>query len=78
MEVEATIKEAFKGTWLKRGGNFVYIEDLAVGNYVMAEAVAMPGDQLQRITVLSSDGCMGPCPPPPVLGGEPGCVRDLQ
>ena len=43
------------GTWLKRGANFVYIEDLAVGNYVMAEAVAMPGDQLQQITVLSSD-----------------------
>jgi hypothetical protein len=44
------------GTWLKRGGNFVYIEDLAVGNYVMAEAVAMPGDQLQQITVLSTAG----------------------
>ena len=44
------------GTWLKRGGNFVYIEDLGVGNYVMAEAVAMPGDQLQQITVLNSSG----------------------
>jgi hypothetical protein len=44
------------GTWLKRGENFVYIEDLAVGNYVMAEAVAMPGDQLQQITVLNSSG----------------------
>jgi hypothetical protein len=42
------------GTWLKRGANFVYIEDLAVGNYVMAEAVAIPGDQLQQITILSS------------------------
>ena len=44
------------GTWLKRGANFVYIEDLAVGNYVMAEAVAMPGDQLQQITILSTRG----------------------
>ena len=44
------------GTWLKRGANFVYIEDLAVGNYIMAEAVAMPGDQLQQITVLSIRG----------------------
>jgi len=44
------------GTWLKRGGNFVYIEDLGVGNYVMVEAVAMPGDQLEQITVLSSQG----------------------
>jgi hypothetical protein len=43
------------GTWLKRGGNFVYIEDLAVGNYVMADAVAIPGDQLQQITVLSRE-----------------------
>ena len=44
------------GTWLKRGSNFVYIEDLGVGNYVMAEAVAIPGDQLQQITVLNSSG----------------------
>jgi hypothetical protein len=44
------------GTWLKRVANFVYIEDLAVGNYVTAEAVAIPGDQLQQITILSSSG----------------------
>src|SRR5215475_14372748 len=44
------------GTWLKRGGMFVYIEDLGVGNYVMVEAVAIPGDQLQQITVLDSSG----------------------
>jgi hypothetical protein len=42
------------GTWLKRGAMFVFIEDLAVGNYVTAEAVAIPGDQLQQITVLNS------------------------
>jgi hypothetical protein len=23
------------GTWLKRGGTFVYFDDLTVGNYVM-------------------------------------------
>jgi hypothetical protein len=44
------------GTWLKRGGIFVYIEDLGVGNYVIVEAVAIPGDQLQQITVLNSSG----------------------
>jgi hypothetical protein len=42
------------GTWLKRGALFVFIEDLSVGNYVTAEAVAIPGDQLQQITVLDS------------------------
>jgi hypothetical protein len=44
------------GTWLKRGGIFVYIEDLGVGNHVIAEAVALPGDRLQQITVLNSSG----------------------
>src|SRR5262245_13543194 len=44
------------GTWLKRGANLVFIEDLSVGNYVTAEAVAIPGDQLQQITVLSTGG----------------------
>jgi hypothetical protein len=52
-EVELGIRP---GTWLKRGGNYVFIEDLGVGNFVMVEAVAMPGDRLQQITVLSSDG----------------------
>jgi hypothetical protein len=50
-EVELGIRP---GTWIKRGANFVYIEDLAVGNYVIAEAVQMPKDRLQQITVLSS------------------------
>jgi hypothetical protein len=41
------------GTWLKRGELFVFIEDLSVGNYVVAETVAIPGDRLQQITVLT-------------------------
>src|SRR5690606_12896382 len=42
------------GTWLKRGDQFVTIDELGVGNYVKVEAVQIPGEQLQRITVLSS------------------------
>jgi hypothetical protein len=52
-EVELGIRP---GTWLKRGGDYIFIEDLGVGNYVTVEAVAMPGDRLQQITVLSSEG----------------------
>jgi hypothetical protein len=42
------------GTWLKRGDQFVTIDELGVGNYVKAEAVQIPGQQLQQITVLNS------------------------
>jgi hypothetical protein len=44
------------GTWLKRGDQFVTIDELGVGNYVKVEAVQVPGEPLQRITVLSSEG----------------------
>lgn len=40
------------GTWLKRGDNFVTIDELGVGNYVKVEAVQVPGQELQQITVL--------------------------
>lgn len=42
------------GTWLKRGDQLVTIDELGVGNYVKVEAVQLPGQQLQQITVLSS------------------------
>jgi hypothetical protein len=48
-EVTLAIKP---GTWLKRGDQFVTIDELGVGNYVKAEAVQIPGQQLQQITVL--------------------------
>jgi hypothetical protein len=48
-EVTLAIKP---GTWLKRGDQFVTIDELGVGNYVRAEAVEIPGQQLQQITVL--------------------------
>jgi hypothetical protein len=40
------------GTWLKRGDQFVTIDELGVGNYVKVEAVQLPGQELQQITVL--------------------------
>jgi hypothetical protein len=42
------------GTWLKRGDQLVTIDELGIGNYVKVEAVQLPGQQLQQITVLSS------------------------
>src|SRR5918999_5488250 len=42
------------GTWLKRGEQFVTIDELAVGNYVKVEAVQIPGQLLQRITILNT------------------------
>ena len=42
------------GTWLKRGDRLVTIDELGVGNYVKVEAVQLPGQQLQQITILSS------------------------
>jgi hypothetical protein len=42
------------GTWIKRGDSVVTIDELGVGNYVKAEAIPVPGQQLQRITVIST------------------------
>ena len=50
-EVELAI---MPGTWIKRGDQLVTIDALSVGNYVKTEAIQLPGEQLQRITVLSS------------------------
>ena len=50
-EVTLAIKP---GTWLKRGDQFVTIDELGVGNYVKIEAVQIPGEPLQRISILST------------------------
>jgi hypothetical protein len=50
-EVTLAIKP---GTWLKRGDQFVTIDELGVGNYVKAEALQLPGQPLQQISILSS------------------------
>ena len=52
-EVTLAIKP---GTWLKRGDQLVTIDELGVGNYVKVEAIQVPGQKLQQITILSSDG----------------------
>ena len=44
------------GTWIKRGDSVVTIDELGVGNYVKAEAIQVPGQELQRITILSTGG----------------------
>ncbi len=48
-EVTLAIKP---GTWLKRGDQLVTIDELGIGNYVKVEAVQLPGEQLERITIL--------------------------
>jgi len=50
-EVTLAIKP---GTWLKRGSQFVTIDELGVGNRVQVETVQLPGQPLQQITVLNS------------------------
>ena len=44
------------GTWLKRADRFVTIDALGVGNYVKVEAVQLPGQPLQQISILSTGG----------------------
>jgi hypothetical protein len=50
-EVTLAIKP---GTWLKRGDQFVTIDELGVGNYIKAEAVKLPGQELQQITIANT------------------------
>ena len=40
------------GTWLKRGDQFVTIDELSVGHFVKVEAIQIPGQELPQITVL--------------------------
>ena len=50
-EVTLAIKP---GTWLKRGDQFITIDELGVGNYVKVEAVRLAGEQVDRITLLET------------------------
>jgi hypothetical protein len=50
-EVTLAIKP---GTWLKRGDQLVTIDELGTGNYVKVEAVRLPGEQVDRITLLET------------------------
>ena len=51
-EVTLAIKP---GTWLKRGTQLVTIDELSIGNHVKVEAVQLPGQELQQITIISRD-----------------------
>jgi hypothetical protein len=50
-EVSLAIKP---GTWLKRGDQLVTIDEIGIGNYVKVEAVRLPGEQVDRITILET------------------------
>src|SRR5262245_39730815 len=50
-EVRLAIKP---GTWLKRGDQFVTIDELGVGNYIKAQAVQLPGQELPQITLADT------------------------
>jgi hypothetical protein len=52
-EVTLAIKP---GSWLKRGDQLVTIDELGVGNYVKVEAVRLPGEEVDRITILERRG----------------------
>ena len=52
-EVTLAIKP---GTWLKRGNQLVTIDALSMGNYVKVEALQIPGQQLQQISILCTGG----------------------
>jgi hypothetical protein len=40
------------GTWIKRGDNFLTIENLRVGDHVRAQTFRMPGETLPRAAIL--------------------------
>jgi hypothetical protein len=40
------------GTWIKRGGNFLTIEDLKVGDRVKAQTFRLPGEANPRAAIL--------------------------
>jgi hypothetical protein len=44
------------GTWIKRGDQLVLIDELAVGNYLRAQAMPLPATALREGTVGSSPG----------------------
>ena len=44
------------GTWIQRGGELALIDELAVGNYVRAQATALPAEAPRPGTVGSSPG----------------------
>jgi hypothetical protein len=44
------------GSWIKRGTELVTIDELSIGNQVKVEAVQLPGQELQQITIMDTEG----------------------
>jgi hypothetical protein len=44
------------GTWIKRGNNFLTIEDLKVGDQVKAQTFRLPGEANPRAAILEFAG----------------------
>jgi hypothetical protein len=44
------------GTWIKRGGNFLTIEDLKIGDRVKAQTFRFPGEAHPRAAILEFAG----------------------
>jgi hypothetical protein len=42
------------GTWLKRGNQFLTIDELGAGNHIKVEAVQLPGQELPQITIADT------------------------
>ena len=49
---EDTQVEVRIGTWIKRGGNFLTIEDLNIGDRVKAQTFRLPGETYPRVAIL--------------------------
>lgn len=49
---EDTQVEVRIGTWIKRGGNFLTIEDLNIGDQVKAQTFRLPGETYPRAAIL--------------------------
>ena len=44
------------GTWIKRGGQLILIDELGVGNFIRAQAMPLPATTVREGTVGSSPG----------------------
>jgi hypothetical protein len=49
---EDALVEVRIGTWIKRGGNFLTIEDLNIGDQVKAQTFRLPGETYPRAAIL--------------------------
>lgn len=49
---EDTQVEVRIGTWIKRGGNFLTIEDLNIGDQVKTQTFRLPGEMYPRAAIL--------------------------